>query len=157
MKKPIVLTKRDIHLPPANHYALPLDDYVHSFRRSIHSSWQFLWDHCITDDSKLAQLKISLGPCSSCFHRCRRLEVSFSRLHIGHARLTHGHLMACEAPSICSCCQVRLSVFHVLVECPAFSVPCNWFFSSLTSLLPLERLSLLSQFPTFSSSKLYIF
>ena len=71
------------------------------------------------DGNKLAQLKLSLGPCSSCFQRFHRLKVSLSRLHIGHTRLTNGEVMAREAPAVCGRCQVHLSVFHVLVECPA--------------------------------------
>ena len=77
------------------------------------------------------------------FPGCRRLEVSLSRLRIGHTRLTHGHLMAREVPSICGRCLVRLSVFHVLIECPAYYVPRNRFFPSLTSVPPHERLSFL--------------
>ena len=42
-------------------------------------------------------------------------------------RLTHGHLMTCKAPPVYGLCRIRLSVFHVFVECPTYSVPRNWF------------------------------
>ena len=75
------------------------------------------------DGNKLAQLKPSNGPWSSCSQRCRRLEVSFSRLRIDHTSLTHGHLRSRETSPVCSRCRVRLSVFHTLVEFRAYCVP----------------------------------
>ena len=138
------LAKRVVQLPPVNDGALPLQEYVHSIRRSILVC-------------KLAQSKPSLGSCS-CSERCRRLEVSLSRLRIGHTRLTHGNLMDCEDTPVCGGDQVLLSVFHVLVECLANSVPRNRFFPSLMSVLLRERLALPhSSSPTFSSSTLFAF
>ena len=55
--------------------------------------------------------------------------------------------MAREGPSVCGRCQVRLSVSHVLIECPTYSVPLAWYFPSLTSVPPRERLSLLLSEP----------
>ena len=84
---------------------------LHSFRTtfslhcSIRGSWHSCWDQCAADgNKKLAQLKPSLGPWSSCSQWCWHLEVSLSHLCIGHTHLTHGHLMAHEAPPICNCC-----------------------------------------------------
>ena len=58
---------------------------------------------------------------------------------------------------VCDHYQVRLSVSHILVECPTYSVSHNQFYPSLTSMPPCERLSfLLSESPTFSST-LHIF
>ena len=61
-----VLAKRAIHSPQANHNALPLQDYVPS-----------------------VPLSSPVGLWSSCSQRCRCLEVSLSRLRIGHTCLTH--------------------------------------------------------------------
>ena len=153
-KKLIFLAKRAIQLPPANHNALPLQGYIPSIRRSIRASWQSRCDQCVADGNKLTQLKTSLDPWFSCSQRCHRLEIFLFRLRIAHILLTHGYLMAREAHR----CQVRLSVFHVLVECPAYYVLCNRFFPFLTSVLPREHLSLLlPESPTFSSSTLFAF
>ena len=122
-----------IQLPPASHIALPLQDYVPTIRLSIRTSWQSLWNQCVVDGNKLTQLKRSFGPWSSCSQRFRRLEISLSRLRISHTRLRLGHL-------ICGQYQVRLSVFHVLVECPAYSVSCNRLFLSLMSVPPRPSL-----------------
>ena len=126
-EKAVVLAKRAIQFPPANHNALPLQDYISSIRRSIHASWQSRWDQCVVDGNKLGQLKPSLGPCSLCSQLYRRLEVSVPRLRIGHTRITHGHLMVREASPVCDRCQVRLSISHILVEYPTYSVLRNQF------------------------------
>ena len=135
-EKADVLTKRTIQLPPPNHNALPLQDYV----PSIFSVPSLPPDSPIETSVfriailKFVQLKHSFGPWCSCSQWCCHLEV------ISYAGLTHGHLMALEATPICGCCQVRLLVFHVLVECHAYSVACNGFFPSLTSIPPCECL-----------------
>ena len=153
-EKADVLAKMVIQLPPA----LPLQDYIPSIRRSISASWQFRWNQWVVDGDRLAQLKPSLGPGSFCSQRCRHIEVFLFHLRVGHTRLTHGHLMAREAPPVYGRCQVHLSVFHVLVECPDYFVPCNQFFPSLASVPARERLPfLLSESPTFSSSTLFAF
>ena len=85
----------------------------------------------VADGNKLAQLKPSLNPQSSCSQRCLRLEVSLSRLRIIHTRLIHSHLMGREVPPICDRRLACLSIFYILVECPDYSVPRNWFFPSL--------------------------
>ena len=77
---------------------------------------------------------------------------------IGHTRLTHSHFMACEAPPVCDRCQVLLSISHILVECPTYSVSRSQLYPSLTSMPPRERLSfLLSESSTFRSSTLFAF
>ena len=152
------MAKRAFQLSPANHNALPLQDYIPSIFRSIRAFYQYRWDQCVADGNKLTQLKPSLGPWSSCSQRCRRLEVSLSRLRIGHTRLIQGHLMAREAPPVCDHCQFHFSISHVLVECPTYSVPRNQFYLSLTVMPPREHLSfLLSESLTPSSSTLFVF
>ena len=125
---------------PSNYYALPLQDNISFIRRSIHAFWQSPWDQYVSDGNKLAQLKPSLDPWSSCSQQCHHLEVSLSHLCIGHTHLTHSHLTAREAPLICDYCQVLLSISHILVECPTYSVPSNRFFYSLISVPPCECL-----------------
>ena len=150
------MAKKAIQLPRANHNALPFQDYISSIHRSFRTSGESHWDQCVADGNKLAQLILSLAPWSSYSQRCRRLEVSLCRLCIGHTRLTHGHLMALDVLPICNHYQVRLSISHILGECPTYSVPCNRVYPSLTSAPPRECLSfLLSESPTFSSSTLH--
>ena len=150
-EKADILAKRAIQLPPANHNALTIQYYIPSIQRSIHASWQSLWGQWVVDGNKLAQLRPSIGPWSSCSQWCHCLEVSLSCLCIGHTCLTNGHLMACIAPLVCDHCQFHLLISHVLVEFLTYSVPHNNFFPSLTSVPPCECLSfLLSVSPTLA-------
>ena len=54
-EKADVLAKRAVHLPPADHYALPPHDYVPSVHRSIRASWQSRYDQCVADAKKLTK------------------------------------------------------------------------------------------------------
>ena len=57
--------------------------------------------------------------------------------------------MAREVPPVCDHCHVRLSIPHILVECPTYYIPRNRFYPSLMSMPPREGLSfLLSESPT---------
>ena len=49
----------------------------------------------------------------------RKYQTALCRLRIGHARLTHGFLMAGENQPFCEDCLVPLTVRHLLVECPS--------------------------------------
>ena len=141
-----VLAKGPSSYPLVNHNALPIQDYIPSVPLGSPVGTRVL--RMATN----SQLKPFLGPWSSCSQWCRRLEVSLSRLCIGHTHLTHGHLMAREVPPVCDHCQVHLLIFQILFECPTYSVPLNRFYPSLTSVPPRDRLSLLSDSPTFSFS-----
>ena len=62
-------------------------------------------------------------------------------------------MTAREAFPVCNHCQVHLSISHILVECPTYSVPRNRFFPSLTSVPHSERLPLLlSESSTFTQT-----
>ena len=54
-------------------------------------------------------------------HPNRQIDVVFTRLKIGHTRLTHGFLMAKDTPPVCEECQEPLSVAHVVERCAVFS------------------------------------
>ena len=104
----------------------------------------------VADGNKLGQLRPTIGLWQSSCHRSRHQEVALSRLRIGHTRLTHGYLMAREAPQFCSRCRVRLSAPHVLVDCPRYHTTSYRFFPILSSLGPSDRfLCLLSDSPHF--------
>ena len=47
----------------------------------------------------------------------RRDELILCRLRIGHAYLTHRHLLCGDPPPVCVGCQERLSVEHIIIHC----------------------------------------
>ena len=51
-----------------------------------------------------------------------RLEVAkFTRLRLGHTKLTHGHLLNIDVPNYCNCTPDYTNVFHFLLDCPKFN------------------------------------
>ncbi|XP_075234116.1 uncharacterized protein LOC142331949 [Lycorma delicatula] len=48
--------------------------------------------------------------------KSRREEVVLCRLRLGHTRITHEYLMSGEAPPLCTRCNCRMTVHHILRE-----------------------------------------
>ena len=59
--------------------------------------------------------ELGLWPHSS--QERRRDELILCRLRIGHAYLTHRHLLCGDPPPVCVGCQECLSVEHILIHC----------------------------------------
>ena len=51
----------------------------------------------------------------------RRESVTFSRLKIGHTKLTHQHLLLGEEAPFCVGCNSPLTVEHILLDCTDFT------------------------------------
>jgi ribonuclease HI len=100
------------------HDTLPSSDFrvhVHSFSNK---RWQTHWDAQI--NNKLHEIKSNLGQSRARF-RCRREEIVFTRLRLGHSHFTHQYLLKGEEPPVCIPCQERLTVKHLLLDCIDFS------------------------------------
>ena len=103
--------------------------------------------------NKLRGVKHSIDYWPSSSQNSRQLEVILTRLRIGHARFTHGHLMETPHAPVprCSSCNVLISVKHVLIECPAFNQTRYIHFKN-------NNLSeILAEGPNFSISKIISF
>ena len=44
--------------------------------------------------------------------------VIINRLRLGHCRLTHSYRMSGDDQPVCESCRLRLTVKHILVDCP---------------------------------------
>ena len=44
-------------------------------------------------------------------------SVLINRLHIGHSRLTHSHILCANDLPTCQLCRLPVSLRHILVEC----------------------------------------
>ena len=51
------------------------------------------------------------------------------RSRLGHARLTHSYLLRNEDPPECIYCACRLTVKHILIECPDFELSRQKYFN----------------------------
>ncbi|GBM41926.1 hypothetical protein AVEN_142903-1 [Araneus ventricosus] len=68
----------------------------------------------------------------------RQVDVTLTRLHIGHTRFTHKHLIFGEMAPECPSCHQNFTVHHILIECPSFkSHSVHHFHSSSVTLQDL--------------------
>ena len=59
-------------------------------------------------------------------------EIKFTRLRLGHTRLTHSYFFTESPAPICEECQCPLTIFHILCECPRFENERLLHFGNLT-------------------------
>ena len=62
----------------------------------------------------------------------RKDEVVLCRLNTGHTRLTHSFLLKKEMAPICTACDTRLTVTHILLECKKYREIRKQYYSSGT-------------------------
>ncbi|XP_055944307.1 uncharacterized protein LOC129975278 [Argiope bruennichi] len=107
---------------------LSFSDVKTSVFNHTYSSWQETWN--LQVQNKLRSIKpiISLWPVLP----IREKDVKLTRLRIGHTRLTHRHLILREKAATCPTCQLDFTVYHILVQCPAFNSHRIRFFHSLS-------------------------
>ena len=99
---------------------VPKGDIHAHIRKESKAAWQHCWTSIAEPDNKLRQITDDLSPLPNSTCCNRRWERTLARLRLGHTRLTHGYLMAGDPPPFCEHCGegTRLSIKHILVECP---------------------------------------
>ncbi|GFT92384.1 RNase H domain-containing protein [Trichonephila clavipes] len=96
-------------------FPIPHSDLKACFRLKLQSVWQSNWDQ--QTENKLHSIMPILAPTAPSLSN-RREQVIWTRLRLGHTRLTHRHLLLGEPPPYCEKCNVSLSVKHILCDCP---------------------------------------
>ncbi|GFT11918.1 probable RNA-directed DNA polymerase from transposon X-element [Trichonephila clavipes] len=92
-------------------FPIPHSDLKACFRLKLQSVWQSNWDQ--HTENKLHSIMPILAPTAPSLSN-RREQVIWTRLRLGHTRLTHRHLLLGEPPPYCEKCNVSLSVKHTL-------------------------------------------
>ncbi|GFX46002.1 RNase H domain-containing protein [Trichonephila clavipes] len=87
-------------------FPIPHSDLKACFRLKLQSVWQSNWDQQI--ENKLHSIMPVLAPTAPSLSN-RREQVIWTRLRLGHTRLTHRHLLLGEPPPYCEKCNVSLS------------------------------------------------
>ena len=94
-------------------------EYYLTIRRARNS-----WVAKGNSTSKLHYIKPFIKEWESAYNSCRQYRVKLSKIHIGHTRITHGHLMSRnEQPPTCknaACGNQRLTIKHCLQYCPQY-------------------------------------
>lgn len=109
--------------------SIPASDYYPAFFAFLMSRWQTMWSS--VSSNKLHTIKSPVSAWASPSHRVRRWETALARFRIGHTRFTHSFLMS-RSPPLCSRCRVQLSVSHILLDCPLYSLARLRYFSFLS-------------------------
>lgn len=135
---------------------LPYQDYRRRLKLSVTKKWQSEWTEL--NENKLHLVKPHLREWQSCRHKERFVEVVLCRLRIGHTRLTHNFLLLGEDPPNCEQCGKRLTVLHILVECPGYENKRREFFSHFYKFnIPLHPVLLLGDEPLVPLEKVFKF
>lgn len=113
--------------------SLPISDWATAAKRMIFQDWQVSWENQ-PQTNKLRTIKHNVYNWPTSNQNSRFIEVILTRLRIGHARFTHGHLMSTPhgPPMVCSTCNVVMTVLHLFVECPNFNFYRRLLFKSNT-------------------------
>ena len=99
---------------------VPSSDYKQYISGYMMDCWQTEWSTLV--DNKLHKIKPTVGEWPQCpSNLSRTQEIVLSRVRIGHTRLTHSYLMACENKPMCDTCNSVLSVEHILSDCAKYS------------------------------------
>jgi len=100
---------------------IPHTDYYYIINKKIFDCWQREWTQTPLTN-KLRSIKEVIKEWPSSLHNKRKIEVTLTRLRIGHTRITHGYLMkGRRIPDYCDWCLVPLTVIHILLECPEYA------------------------------------
>ncbi|GFW57112.1 RNA-directed DNA polymerase from mobile element jockey [Trichonephila clavipes] len=87
-------------------FPIPHSNLKACFRLKLQSVWQSNWDQ--QTENKLHSIMPILAPTAPSLSN-RREQVIWTRLRLGHTRLTHRHLLLGEPPPYCKKCNVSLS------------------------------------------------
>ena len=90
--------------------------------------------------NKLHSIKPTLGYVSYS-HLGPRDAVTLRRLRIGHTRFSHSYLLNREDQPRCTYCDCALTLVHMLLECPHYSIVRQRYFSITTLKDLFERVN----------------
>ena len=101
-----------------NDITVTSSEFTTFIKRKIRKFWDQEWNSLT--DNKLRKIKSSTEKWENPTALTRKQEVIITRLRTGHTNITHKYLMSKDAPSVCVICDMRLSIDHLLTECPLY-------------------------------------
>ncbi|KAG5865562.1 hypothetical protein JTB14_026677 [Gonioctena quinquepunctata] len=95
------------------------DDLKVYIKKRIIREWQYDWS---SSEAKLKEVKPLVTKWQYPKHLSRREQVVITRLRIGHANLTSMFMLRGEPQPRCEFCRAaRLTVKHIVIECPQYN------------------------------------
>ena len=106
-------------------------DLKPSINEHLTNIWQNRWSQ--SSPNKFLEIVPDLkGWKVPLLQQTRKDEVIMCRSRLGHARLTHSYLFRNEDPPECIYCACRLTVKHILIECPDYELSRQKYFNCNT-------------------------
>ncbi|XP_058817848.1 uncharacterized protein LOC131681154 [Topomyia yanbarensis] len=94
---------------------VPVNDITKSFKQKASNHFIDHWTNLRGHPQKIK------GSLQRWEDRESRIEQKvLSRLRVGHTRITHAHTISRVNPPLCSTCNSRFTVEHILVNCPVY-------------------------------------
>ena len=100
-------------------YNIPYTNLKPKINNFLHKKWQQRWNR--NTNNKLFQVKPFRGEWYLAFRKSRKEQVTITRLHIGHSRLTHSFILKQEQQPQFLTCQTPSTIKHILLECKVFN------------------------------------
>ena len=103
-------------------------DLKPSINKHLTNLWQNRWSQ--SSPNKFLEIVPDLKNWKvPLLQQTRKDEVIMCRSRLGHARLTHSYLFRNEDPPECIYCACRMTVKHILIECPDFELSRQKYFN----------------------------
>ena len=87
-------------------------------RNQVYISWKIFWNSL--SHNKLKNIGTQIGHKSFSNFPNRLEEIKFTRMRLGHTKITHSFILKKENPTLCTVCHIPLTVIHILLDCPRF-------------------------------------
>ena len=81
--------------------------------------WKSHWEN-LSDNKKLRDTGTTVETIKYFTFSSRADEIKFTRLRLGHTRLTHEFIFKNTPPPICNECRVPFTIEHILLVCPRY-------------------------------------
>ena len=87
-------------------------------KQQVNKKWKQTWN--LEVDNKLFGVDSSIGKKDFSGFSTRLEEIKFTRLRLGHTKMTHSFRLLGEPQPECNICECPLTVKHILIECPVY-------------------------------------
>ncbi|KAJ4447110.1 hypothetical protein ANN_09110 [Periplaneta americana] len=135
--------KEATRLPLHFFTSIPHTDAIKYITRKLHNHWQTSWTE--SSSSKLHEIVQHCRMKYPLQNFKRQDQVLITRLRVGHTRITHSYLLDRTPPPTCTNCHIRISVRHLISECPLYHLHRDQFH------IPKDLSTVLNK-PSFSSN-----
>ncbi|XP_062535556.1 uncharacterized protein LOC134204762 [Armigeres subalbatus] len=96
----------------------PYDDYKKLVKLHTRLTWENVWHN---NHGHLREIKYDTSEWSTSFSMNKEESKAFTRLRIGHTRISHEHYARKEAAPTCSARGSPITVKHIILECTKFT------------------------------------